>query len=185
MRWRFFRFVALSAGFLAAILAAAAFLTWTRESSPLTARPVPPWNQTQPETGNLLGASKPSPDGNEALARPLFSPTRKLFVPAPPEAPAPAPVAEPPPPPEVAQPIEPPQVSLKGVLIAGTTRSALVTTPERPDGIWVSLQQDLSGWIVTSIDKEAITLVNGSQTIPIQLYVDNSGNPLGADPTTR
>ena len=110
---------------------------------------------------------------SEALTRPLFRHSRRPFDPAqatvaeavPEPAPQPAP-----PPPDAAQ------LSVKGILIDGESRQALIATPEAPDGIWMMTGAEIMGWKITELGPSGVTLAAGQQSVELKLYVDNKSN---------
>jgi hypothetical protein len=139
-------------------------------------RPVQPWSPELGEGASLdLAEAKPR-SYEETFARPIFSPTRRSFVPPPPAPPpAPEPMAEPPPPPPVAA-SDPSQLQLKGVMIGGATAKALLVSPESPSGQWLTVGTTIMGWKVTKIADDTVSLDGGAAAYELKLYVDNGPN---------
>lgn len=101
----------------------------------------------------------------ETYARPLFSPTRRPFVPAQ-EGVLEAPVVEEP---EEIIDIEPPQIAILALQAGPNGTKALVQENEGAS-TWVSQGAQLSGWNVISIDAETITLQHQNETLAFSLY---------------
>ncbi|UVK46529.1 hypothetical protein BPNPMPFG_002190 [Mesorhizobium sp. AR07] len=116
-----------------------------------------------PEAGNF----------SETFERPLFTPTRRKFVP-PPVAPPPvevaaAPVVQspPPPPPEVAPAVAP---SLLGISIQGGAAKALLRVAGSETAIWYGNGETVDGWTVSTIDKDQAVLERAGKVARIPLY---------------
>lgn len=118
----------------------------------------------------LVAEEAPQAIGYVALLeRPLFSRTRRPYVPPPPEPPA---VEQPQVQPEIVT--QEPQVSLQGIFIQGRTRRALVLTPENALPAWVNEGANISGWKLSEIKPNQLILLAGSQRRIIELYVEKS-----------
>lgn len=136
-------------------------------------------------------------DMKEGLARPIFRRSRKPFDPSemiqvtvPAALPAPV-LAPPPPPPPVVEQIAvaaptPPQtaeslqLSLKGIYSFEGVWKALFVSPSLPQGEWLAIGSDISGWKLTKVDPNVVTISSGDQKIELKLYVDNQLNVLGS-----
>jgi hypothetical protein len=142
---------------------------------------------------------------HDSLARPVFRKSRKPFDPSeltqlaapavtvtPTPAPAPTVVvaAQTVPPPvaeQVSAAPEPPvqtaeslQLALKGIYSFDGVWKALFVSPTLPDGEWLVIGSDISGWKVTKVDPNVVTISFGDQKIELKLYVDNQLNALGS-----
>lgn len=124
------------------------------------------------------GADEEAADAmNEFSRRPLFLSSRRPFVPPPPPssndvaaeaAAAPVPL-EPPPAPAA----DPSTIFLKGIMVDGGYREALVVTATDPTPKWHSTGSKIDGWEVAAISDNEIILLNGSQEVRLKQYVDN------------
>jgi hypothetical protein len=153
-----------------------------------------------------VGALKPLPsvllDGEEAALRPLFTPGRKPFVPAPP----PSPILTPPPisivedPPKEIQlapalpfvpsppaqapeitvqsplpvppRIEDAQLRVRGIMINNNERRALINSLQQPAGLWMGSGESTGGWQIIAVEKSRVVLRSGRFFAVLQLYVD-------------
>lgn len=112
-------------------------------------------------------------DFSETFQRPLFTPTRRKFVP-PPVAPPPpvevavAPVeqAPTPPPPEV--PVVAP--SLLGISIHGGAAKALLRVAGSETALWYGSGDTVDGWTVSAIDKDQAVLERDGKVARVPLY---------------
>ena len=148
----------------------------------LTSRPILHWQpgtaaEPLAESFGTLGTSY-----NQALVRPLFRASRRPFdpgqimslsqsAPLPPEqqiatAPQPLPDSS--------------QISLKGIAISAGKKRVLFSSAEAPDGIWLALDDVISGWKVKAIDENSAHLGFGDQVVTFSLYVDNPLKPVGS-----
>ena len=112
-------------------------------------------------------------DFSETFQRPLFTPTRRKFVP-PPIAPPPvevavAPVeqAPAPPPPEAAPVVAP---SLLGISIHGGAAKALLRVAGSETALWYGNGESVDGWTVSTIDKDQAVLERDGKVARIPLY---------------
>jgi hypothetical protein len=153
-----------------------------------------PW---QPTLEALTGTNALSPSKVDIVGladKPLFSPTRKPFSP-PPEIPPPEmeetvelapPVPTIEPPQEVApQVVEPPNFQLIGLISKDARRKGLFSSPEKPDGEWYTVGQEISGWTIKSLQDDQVVIELNSQTYVLKLYVDNSQLSLGDGSTDQ
>jgi len=110
------------------------------------------------------------PEWSEALARPLFSPERRPFVPQAvmPEA------ALPDVPGAVEAAPRPEPLSVVGVFIHGTGRRALLVSPSRPEGEWLRVGSKIAGWEVMRIERNSVALAQSGDALTLQLNVDNT-----------
>lgn len=123
------------------------------------------------QAGAVQGAAVPDPDGlAETFERPLFSPTRRKFVPAPAEPKpvevAAAPVA--PPPQETAAPVVLP--SLLGISIGSGTARALLKIEGGTAADWYANGETVDGWTVSAIGKDQAVLTRNGQEARLLLY---------------
>jgi hypothetical protein len=101
------------------------------------------------------------------IERPLFSRSRRPFVPTPP-----APSLQQPPEPQVAEVIAEPQVTLQGVFIGAQVRRALILTPAEPLASWRTEGDTVGGWQVAEIKANELILKTAGQQRVIKLYVE-------------
>ena len=47
-------------------------------------------------------------------------------------------------------------------------------------GEWIGIGSDVSGWKLTKVDSNVVTISSGEQKIELKLYVDNQLNVLGS-----
>ena len=118
----------------------------------------------------LADTSMGSTEWSEALARPLFSPDRRPFVP--PASESKTEFQEEPLAVETAPAAG--QVGLIGVFIHDTGRRALLTSPSSPRGEWLALGSQLEGWKVVRIDTNSVALSSSSGSLTLQLDVDKT-----------
>jgi hypothetical protein len=108
-----------------------------------------------------------APTWSEALARPIFSPDRRPFVPAPPEPRQ----AEP----ETVETAEPPPdagLAVKGIFLHDNVRRALVTSAASPGGEWLTVGAAVAGWTVSAIEATSVVLSAPPAALTLQLNVD-------------
>jgi general secretion pathway protein N len=99
----------------------------------------------------------------EIVGRPLFTATRRPYVPA-----DPVPVRAEPAPAEPRRP--PPNVRLIGIVIDAGKKRALLRTPEQPRGRWVEEGETIDGWQVRRVMADAAILALGPGTHELRLY---------------
>ncbi|AZO32534.1 hypothetical protein EJ071_37960 [Mesorhizobium sp. M1B.F.Ca.ET.045.04.1.1] len=106
----------------------------------------------------------------ETFERPLFSPTRRKFVPAPAE-PKPAEVATAPAAPspqETAAPVAAP--SLLGISISVGNARALLRVDGGAAANWYANGETVDGWTVSAIDKDEAVLTRSGREARLSLY---------------
>ena len=114
-------------------------------------------------TPGAVDFEPPSPDGlDETTARPLFSPSRKPFVMAMEDEPAP--VAD--------QPL--PAVQLIGVLLTGGQRAALIQAEGAAEPGWVREGADVDGWRVETIEQNRVHLRADDRLETVELRPDTA-----------
>jgi len=108
----------------------------------------------------------------ETFERPLFSPSRRKFVPAPvdaePVAPASAPVDPQPQAQQVAASVAAP--SLLGISISGGTARALLQAEGGAAAEWYANGETVNGWTVSAIDKQEAVLTRDGREARLSLY---------------
>jgi hypothetical protein len=121
----------------------------------------------------------------ELSSRPIFAPSRRPFVPPvsvvpepPPEpvtiapipqsVPVPEPIIAAVPPP--APLIDPAQFQLKGIMQSGNKKSALIVTPQSPDGAWMVKDSDIMGWTLVRIERNSVLLNGEERDVTLQQY---------------
>jgi hypothetical protein len=168
---------ALSVVSAAAGLAAVyvAVTIWSKPLPDLESRPIQDWSPSLVQLGDPVDKQNKEKSFTQTFERPIFSQTRRPFVAAVAQAPPPDPEA----PPEVAPPsanYDAKQFSLRGVLISGNARRALIASPESPDGIWVAIGSEIMGWKVANVERDGVKLMAKGQSAQIKLYVDNQAS---------
>jgi hypothetical protein len=160
-------------------------------------RPVLAWQPKQVSSTDSIPIEKV--ELIEALKRPLFRVSRKPFDPTQavqaaitvPQLLSPA---QPAPPQPVAAPVVPtpaivipassppvvPQFVLKGLSDIDGKRRALVAIPEKPEGQWLLLGEDVAGWKLQTMDSNTVHLKLDQQTVTLSLYVDNAAKSVGS-----
>ena len=158
---------------LSTIFFGMAWHVWTQPQPDANTRDIAKWQPT--ENFTQTGPAKPEAQYalSEALARPLFRESRRPFEPF--QAAAVVAVPEPVPQPATPQP-DASQLSVKGILIKGELRQALIVTPAAPDGVWMTTGAEVMGWKITGLGPNGVTLVSGQQGVDLKLYVDNEPN---------
>ncbi|MER8785953.1 hypothetical protein NKH60_33105 [Mesorhizobium sp. M1006] len=120
-------------------------------------------------------------DFSETFERPLFSPTRRKFVPEPVQAPAVevASVAvEQPAAQNVAPAVAP---SLLGISIHGGAAKALLRIAGADAAVWYGKGEIVDGWTVSTIDKNQAVLDRDGKVTRISLYPSAwDGQPVGS-----
>jgi hypothetical protein len=163
-------------GLMAILSALCIIMAWLIGGQPypdISTREVPKWQPTESFMPIGLTGPEKQLELSEAKTRPLFRQSRRPFDPVPAmvaeavQEPAPQP---PTPPPDASQ------LSVRGILIEGPSRQALIVTPEAPDGVWMTLGMDVMGWKITGLGPNGVTLKAGQQGIDLKLYVDNEAN---------
>ncbi len=182
MKSYFYKLVSLL--FLVGIAGVAAIALWlVRHPYPLLSnRPVAAWT---PEL-QVVGGDVPAAPANayaETFSRPIFSPTRRPFqvavAAAPveeeqqpePDAPEPEPAAAP----------DSTQLLLKGIFISANASSALIVSPDKPEGAWIVAGDEVAGWKLLEINKDSVSLSAAGQSIELKQYVEKSEQGLGTD----
>ena len=175
-------------GKLAALVIAAAVASLVLVNMALYDRPVrlTPIASAKGRDGGLapgVAGSLQIPDAgdfSETFERPLFSPSRRKFVP--PVAPPPvevavAPVAQPaaPPPPEVAPAVAP---SLLGISIHGGAAKALLRIAGAEAAVWYGNGETVDGWTISAIDKDEAVLKRDGKVARIPLFPPWKNAPL-------
>jgi hypothetical protein len=184
---------------VAASLSILSFGFWASQHGQpdLSKRVVLPWHPSVTSNNTRAIDFETAATLNAALKRPIFRISRRAFEPAAQivvEAPdivlQSAPIAPMLPPPIVeplavvvqqiadAPPVIP-QFTLKGIAIVKRKKRALITGPTTPDGVWLAIGEEISGWKLLSLDKNDAKLGLGEQMVTLSLYVDNTGKPVG------
>jgi hypothetical protein len=155
--------------------ALAATLLWLF-ANPVDVAPVAPRDghllvleERQPESD---GAERPDFSGlarNQVVARPLFAPDRRPWLPP---APPPEPVTiEIEPDVEPAPDLElPPDFILLGIGIANGEARALLLDQNAADSVWVTEGESVGGWIVTAISDQSVTVEQDGRALSLTLY---------------
>lgn len=160
---------------LAAVSAALVFINWQLKTAPVeTAAIDGPAVDTGPDEAspssdepNNASLQRP-PNLSEALARPLFWPSRRPAVSQNEALPEPSiPV---PPPPDASG------MQLVGIMQADGNLKALIRPDIAAEGNWFALGDEINGWHLQSIWSDSATIENAGTTIELQLtYVNSKG----------
>ena len=126
--------------------------------------------ETEGNAGMIIGAE---PLMLHSQTRPLFSPTRRQWIP--PAASEPAPPAATAPPPVVPQTVvtaapEPPQATLIGIQKTPGGTKALFAKTGSADVVWLKEGESLGDWAVGMIKDSSIELAHGETRITLELY---------------
>jgi hypothetical protein len=185
------------------------FWIWQLQTEDLSTRKITKWEPNVIDMVSSENSQVELTDMGEALTRPIFRRSRKPFdpsevikvaepvvtaapapTPTPTPTPTPAPVQQAPPtqvveqvavaPPPTAQTAETLQLSLKGIYSFDGTWKALFVSPSLPEGEWLAIGSEISGWKLTKVDPNVVTISLGDQKIELKLYVDNQLNALGS-----
>ena len=172
---------ALKIGTLLCVATAVSLLTWSwviwasREPE-LTARQQRPWSPVDMEATVFELAARSPTVLRMALDRPVFSRSRRPFQPALQEAEPPAEELVPEP-----RPSDTSGLSLKGIVVTGPQRWALIASVQSPEGVWLRHGAEIDGWTITGLEPEAVTLMSGGKTSKLKLYVDNPAITVGSE----
>jgi hypothetical protein len=169
MRIRHAQAFAAAMAALSTALAAGAWHVWTQPYPVIGDRDVAEWMPSDtlipahPETGET------GVQFSQALSRPLFRQSRRPFVPAQiaaePEPPGEPPVAEP--------AFDSSGFILRGILIEGIAKQALIATADAPEGVWLAPGSEVAGWKLVDLESDGVALAAGGRVVEIKLYVDN------------
>jgi hypothetical protein len=158
---------------IAALLCANAALIalgWLAASeAPLSFDPVAESSWTAPDLDTpptaMEHARVPEQD-DPVLARPIFFPTRKPFVP-PPVSEVSAPPKPPPP---------DPVFVVDGIMLTGGARKVHLRQPQETDGQWYKTGQVIHDWTIVQIDAAGIVLEQADRRFAMRLYLSDSGS---------
>jgi len=174
MSTRFLAALSVASASAGLALAYVAFVVWSMPLPDLDSRPVPEWSPSLAPLGEPANGEFKQKSFTQTFERPIFSQTRRPFVPA--VAPAPAPEAQAPPDPDQSPSYDAKQFSLRGILISGNARRALIASPDSPDGMWVAIGSEIMGWKVANVERDGVQLMANGRSAQIKLYVDNPAN---------
>jgi hypothetical protein len=172
---------------------------WTQQMPQISERKILEWH---PE--NFASSSSKSIEVHDIALlqsnlRPVFSLSRKPFDPT--KIVAEIPVAPPVLPPVLEMPKSavsalapelpkaelppsaPPDTSqllLKGIVMNGRRRLALIVSTEMPEGKWFALEEIVGGWKIKTISKNSVLIIFDQQEKQLTLYVDNPVLPVGS-----
>jgi hypothetical protein len=131
----------------------------------------------------------------QTLTRPIFMHDRRPYTPPPPPPPRIVkPVAAPPPPkpqpPKDDKPAPPPPITnpgfrLAGIAIVDQTRQAFLTMPGKQEGIWLKEGETMTGWAVTRITSEMVTIEKSGQSFDLLLYENLPGTEVSTGSAPR
>ncbi|MGX5805654.1 hypothetical protein ACWGS9_31195 [Bradyrhizobium sp. Arg314] len=146
--------------------------------------PVAPAQRTgaRPPTGVDQSATAADMGGfAETFERPLFSPTRRKFVPAPVEPKPVAVTAAPPTPPPQQVAVSVVAPSLLGISISSGTARALLKTEGSAAADWYANGETIDGWTVSAIDKDQAVLTRDGRKARLSLYPAIQKPAVGGD----
>jgi hypothetical protein len=108
---------------------------------------------------------------NQTRNRPLFAPSRRIYVepPPPPKQEQPAPVQsvekpQPPPPPPA------PQIRLFGVQMTPSGRKALLVHGNSSEPEWLEEGSEVGGWRISAVTPDGIEIGLGEQSVQVDLH---------------
>jgi hypothetical protein len=163
----------------AAFLGVQTFRAWNREIPAVSSPEEPDAREATPVPDVQISSRRslqPESLYGAVTQRNLLSPDRAEYVPPTPEpekAPEEIPEAEPEP-----AVISGRRISLRGVVMAGNFKKALIDNPAPKQGdparIWVSEGEALGGVTVRSVEREAVLLDHQGKTYRVSLY-ENDG----------
>jgi hypothetical protein len=152
-------------------------------------RSVLAWRPDFTPNANLTSAEPKAQSFAELATRPIFAPSRRPFSPLAPVAvepppqpvvvtpelpvvpePQPAPVAEV----EPAPLIDPDKFELKGIMLIDGKTSALIVTPDAPDGAWLANKSEIMGWKLARIDRNSVMLKGDGREVVLQQYMEKA-----------
>jgi hypothetical protein len=108
----------------------------------------------------------------EIAARPLFSRSRRPFMPPPQE------IAEPAPPePEQVATLGDPQIVLQGVMITDRAEQALILADGEAAPRWRNVGESVGGWTIAEIAENGVRLTAEQQSRTVNLYVEKPAMP--------
>jgi hypothetical protein len=111
-----------------------------------------------------LSYDPPAPGEFDAIAnRPLFSASRRPFVPE---------AEEQLPEPEAASEAAGPDVELVGVLLSGTRRAALLAPASGGQAQWLDEGQAVGGWVIEGVQADRAMLRQGERATVLELRPD-------------
>jgi hypothetical protein len=156
---------------------AAAYWQWSQNVSGPTERAIIAWVPPKPNDNVAVSEASDVANYPESFARPIFSPTRRPFVPPPPE-PVPEVETEPAlmPVPEAAAPPDVTQILLKGVRLINEKQQALILSAVSPVAQWLSVGDEIAGFQLVEISDDQIILEAGQQKIEVKLYANRLEN---------
>lgn len=152
-RWATGTWLLLCAG-LAAVVAFE--LSWQFAPEVTAAPPPVPLTEPAPVDQRFDPPSRQA--FTEIAARPLFSPSRRAFVPE-------AEVEE------EAAPEEKIEIELVGTLLTATGRAALLQ-PKDQDARWLRAGDEIAGWQVETITSDQVSLTSAGETKTLELRAD-------------
>jgi hypothetical protein len=141
-----------------------------------------PW---KPEMGPAAQLGLPSPSQRSAfkqtLERPVFFESRRPYL-APPAPPPPKPVQ---PVTAPAPPVADPAFRVTGIAIIGGARQAFLHSPENADGVWTREGGAISGWKVSRITAETVTVEQSGRSFELNLYENRIQDEIASDTQQR
>lgn len=150
---------------------------WKLAALDLMERPVQPWSPVFQPIDTDQHIDPTLLDYSDIQKRPVFSVTRRPFVPAPAVAQIdPSEAVASISPVDPSSPVTPPAITLKGVLLAGNVRKVLVMKVDGSGGYWLRPGHEIEGWKLTHIFPDRVVFEHGKEITEYKLYVDKPAN---------
>lgn len=153
-------------------------------NTPVDISPTMPAQRTGAKSQAGIASPSTTPDTTnfaETFERPLFSPSRRKFVPAPVEE-KPVEVASTPPAaqpqPQPSAPPSPPP-SLLGISVSGGNAKALLQVAGGGPATWFANGEAVDGWTISRIDGNQAVLMRDGQETRLSLYPAIQAPPTG------
>lgn len=174
MRILYLKMITIAASLIGAGIVIATAEVWRAPDNLLSERKVVEWRPSDELSPSGIDDAKALAELSEASARPLFRKSRRQFDPNQAMAAQAEPAA-------VEAPTQPAQLDssqlvVKGILLSGETRRALMASAESPEGVWLAPGSEIAGWQIVDLGHNSVTLAAGMQRIELKLYVDNTPN---------
>ena len=161
---------------LLCLVAALGFANWKLAELPIDISPSSPDKAAGAQTAEPAAgtedtnpAPRPLAELQETVARPLFHPSRRLYVAAAEKAPELVADAAP----EVAElaASAPSRLMLVGLMrVPGGSQRALIRAEGQAFGTWVSLGEEIDGWRLASVEDNRVTIEKSGGKVELLLH---------------
>jgi type II secretory pathway component PulC len=185
MRAYFYKFLSVLLSVGLCIVVSGWLVLSTSQPLNLRDRPIARWQPGLETLPDFVSNDAKPANPEEIFSRPLFSPSRRQFVPvvaAEVATPEQAAQEEPGLPLEPVPVFDPSQLVLQGIMMSPGKSLALIASPGQTTGRWLRTGSAINGWNIQQIEKNAVLLSANGQTHLLKQYVDNSGERLGTQP---